>query len=427
MSAPRTPTSALGPGMAGREVTLLGWAHEIRDLGGLLFLVVRDREGTAQVTLVKAKAPPDLFASARAIPRESVLRVTGTVKAEAKAPRGVEVLPTRIEVVSPAMSPLPMDPTEKVPAELDTRLNNRFMDLRRPAAQALFRLKSEVADAIRSTLRSRGFIEIQTPKILAAATEGGASLFPISYFDREAFLAQSPQLYKQMMMAAGLDRVYEIGPIFRAEEHDTHKHLNEVTSIDIEASHMDHNDVMALLEEVVVAAYRRVAESPLLPPVGVQVKVPETPFRRIPYDEAIRLAGDIRWGDDLDTRAEKAIGEKVGHLYFITDWPTDIKPYYVMPHPDNPRLSRAFDLMHPKMELSSGAQRIHDPQLLTQRIKSKGLAPESFEFYLKAFRYGMPPHAGWGLGLERLVMTMLGVENIREVVLFPRDRQRLVP
>jgi aspartyl-tRNA synthetase len=420
--------------MDGTEVTLAGWAHEVRDLGGICFLVLRDREGLAQVTLVAKKVDRDLLERVRHLSRESVLLVRGRVKGEAKAPRGYEIIPSQIEVLNAAASPLPMDPTGKVGADLDTRLDSRFIDLRRAPVLAVFRIESEVLRSFRDFFSKSGFIEVITPKVVATATEGGTALFPITYFEREAFLNQSPQLYKQMLMSAGLDRVFEIGPIFRAEEHDTRRHLNEAISIDVEVSFADEADVMALLEEAVAKAYRDVAErcEKDLEALGIDLAVPKTPFKRVTYTEALEIANDgraakIEWGDDLDTEAEKAIGSAIGEHYFMTEWPTVIKPYYTLPFEDRPEISRGFDLMHPSMELASGAQRVHDPDLLAEKIRRQGLDPEGFEFYLRAFRFGMPPHAGWGLGLGRVVLTMLGLENIRDAVLFPRDRRRLVP
>ena len=378
-----------------------------------------------QVTMPKKKVPPELVERVRSLSRESVVRVEGHVKAEPKAPRGYEIIPYKVELLSAAESPLPLDVTGKVPAELDTRLDARFMDVRLPATRAIFFIRAAVLNEVRAFLGAREFIEIQTPKMVATATEGGTQLFPISYFDREAFLNQSPQLYKQIMMAAGLERVFEVGPIFRAEEHDTRKHLNEVTSIDVEASFMDDREVMGLLEELIQYVYVAVAErcSAQLQALGVTLSVPHTPFRRITYADAIEIS-DIPWGDDLDTAAERAVGEEIGEHYFIVDWPVELKPFYVQPRNN---LCYAFDLMHPRMELASGARRIHDYRLLSKQLASKSLAPESFAFYLDAFRFGMPPHAGWGLGAERLLVTMLGLANIRESVLFPRDRRRITP
>ncbi len=426
-------STQITPEMNGKSVTICGWAHEIRDLGGITFLVVRDREGLIQVTLFKKAIDKNVLETVRNISRESVVAVTGNVKKEAKAPNGYELVPTAVTVLGKAESPLPMDTTGKVDADLDTRLDARFMDVRRSQTQAIFRIRHLILRSIRNYLENEGFVEITTPKVVATATEGGTALFPISYFEREAFLNQSPQLFKQLMMSGGLDRVFEIGPIFRAEEHDTRKHLNEATSIDIEASFLDNEDVMVILENLVSHVYSEVAQKGknYLKTLGVEIKIPGTPFRRITYDEAISIARDngekIEWGEDLSTESEHSIGKTIGEHYFIVDWPTKIKPFYAMPYENKPEICRAFDMMHPRMELSSGAQRVHSYELLRQRIVDQGMNADGFDFYLSAFRFGMPPHAGWGLGAERLLMTMLGIDNIREVVLFPRDRRRLSP
>jgi aspartyl-tRNA synthetase len=427
-------TSEIGEEDVGKEVTLCGWVHEVRDLGGLVFIVLRDREGFIQITLPKKKVDAETFEIAKKVRRESVVRVVGVVKKEPKAPGGYEVIPTKIEVLNEADAPLPLEVTEKVPAELDTRLDHRYMDLRKPKIQAIFRIRHQVMQSVRNFLCEEGFIEVHTPKIVSTATEGGTELFPISYFEKEAFLNQSPQLYKQVLMGAGFERVFEIGPIFRAEEHNTVRHLNEAISIDIEMSFTDHEGVMDVLERLIARVYEDVAENcqKFLDWLNVKLEIPEVPFERLKYDEALEIARrkgeDIPWGEDLSTPALKAIGEEMeGKHYFIVDWPTETKPFYAMPYEDKPELCKSFDLMKGALELASGAQRIHKYDLLVERIKQCGLNPESFGFYLEAFRYGMPPHAGWGLGAERLLMSMLGLKNIREAVLFPRDRHRLVP
>ncbi|MCG7847841.1 MAG: aspartate--tRNA(Asn) ligase [ANME-2 cluster archaeon] len=427
-------TSQVTQEMDGQTVKLAGWVHEIRDLGGIMFLILRDREGMAQLTMFKKTIDPQVIETAKSLSRESVILVEGSVKLEAKAPGGYELVPSRINLLNPAQSPLPMDTTGKVNAELDTRLDNRFMDVRRPRVNAVFQIRHHTLSAVRNFLELEGFLEINTPKVVATATEGGTALFPITYFDTEAFLNQSPQLFKQIMMSGGLDRVFEIGPIFRAEEHDTTRHLNEATSIDIEASFLDHEDVMQILENLIVHVYESVAKNCAnsLKIIGKELEIPKAPFKRLTYGEAIDINNEhskelLEWGDDLSTSAEKVIGKVMGEHYFIKDWPTEIKPYYTQPYEDNPELTKAFDMMHPRMELSSGAQRIHDHDLLRQRIQDQGLNPDGFDFYLKAFKYGIPPHSGWGLGAERLIMTMLDIDNIRDVVLFPRDRKRVSP
>ena len=413
---------------------IAGWVHEERDLGGLTFLLVRDRTGILQVTIPKKKVTPEVLAAVKDATRESVIECEGVVKATEKAPGGRELVPETLRVISRAETPLPLDVSEKVPAELDTRLDNRYLDLRKPRINAIFQIRNACLRAISEYLWDNGFTQVQTPKIVAAATEGGTELFPLAYFDKEAFLNQSPQLYKQMLMSAGFDRVFEIGAIFRAEEHNTVRHLNEATSIDIEMSFADEEDAMKMLENVVASAYAYVAEhcGDALETLGItDFKVPTVPFPRITYKEAIEIStagGEpLVFGDDLSTAAERVVGEKMGTMYFITEWPTSTRPFYTMPFADRPEVCRAFDMMHPRMELTSGAQRCHIHSLLVEQIKAKGLNPDAFEFYLNPFRYGMPPHAGWGLGAERLVMTMLDLQNIREAVLFPRDRHRVSP
>jgi aspartyl-tRNA synthetase len=423
------------PEMNGSTVTVNGWAHEIRDFGGLAFLIVRDREGLVQVTMPKKKVSKEIVDIVKGLSRESVVSVTGEVKAMEKAPHGYELIPTAIEVLSKSDAPLPLDPTGKVPADLDTRLDARFMDLRSPEVTAVFYVRANMIRSIRDYLSSQGCLEIASPKIVATATEGGTELFPISYFDREAFLNQSPQLYKQMMMAGGMDRVYEIGPIFRAEEHATRKHLNEATSIDVELSFATEEDAMQLLENTVVYAYGYVKEhcQAQLKALNIDLQVPKAPFRRLPYKEAIEIAArdpecaGIEFGDDLSTQAEHAVGQAMGEHYFIVDWPTPVRAFYSQQSESDPAICKAFDLMHPRMELASGAQREYRYDVLAKKMEEKGLNLESFKFYLDSFRFGMPPHAGWGLGAERLLQTMLNLNNIREAVLFPRDRVRLTP
>ncbi len=429
----RTYTADAEPG---EEVTVAGWVHEIRDLGGIGFLILRDTAGRIQVKFEKEEMDDDLVATGLDAARESVISVTGVVEEEPRAPTGVEVSPEAIEVVAPADTELPLDPSGKVDAELSTRLDNRTLDLRREEGQAVFEVRAEMLRAVRTAFRAADATEINTPKIVATGTEGGTELFPITYFGQEAFMNQSPQLFKQLVAGSNVERVFEIGPIFRAEEHNTPRHINEATSIDFEGAFCDHEDAMDVCEDVVVAAYEAVADNcgRQLEALGLEAfEPPETPFPRLTYEEAIErinatgaLDEQLTWGDDLPTEGEKALGDDVGGHYFITDWPAEIKPFYIMNHEDGER-STGFDLMHPRMELVSGGQREHRREHLIEGFERQGLDPEAFEYYTKMFRYGMPPHAGWGLGAERLLMTMLDLDNIREAVLFPRDRQRLSP
>ncbi|EMA49729.1 aspartyl-tRNA ligase [Halococcus morrhuae DSM 1307] len=430
----RTTTASAEPG---DDVTVAGWAHEIRDLGGIAFLIVRDKTGKIQVKFEKDAMDDELVETGTEVARESVVSVTGAVEEEERAPTGVEIVPDSVEVIAPADPELPLDPSGKVDAELPTRLDNRTLDLRREEAKAIFEIRAEVLRSAREAFRELGSTEITTPKIVATGTEGGTELFPITYFGQEAFMNQSPQLFKQLMVGSGLERVFEIGPIFRAEEHNTPRHLNEATSIDFESAFIDHEEAMDACEQVVRAAYEGVAANcaDQLDTLGYDdFEVPDEAFPRLTYEEAIErinatgeLDTQLVWGDDLPTEGEKALGTDVGGHYFVTDWPSEIKPFYIKDYDDETELSTGFDLMAPNMELVSGGQREHRYDQLVEGFEAQGLDPEAFDYYTKMFRYGMPPHAGWAIGGERLVMTMLDLPNIREAVLFPRDRQRLSP
>ncbi len=431
----RTHTADVAPG---ETVTVAGWVHEIRDLGGIAFLILRDASGRIQVKFEKDEMDEALVETGLDVARESVVTVTGDAEEEPRAPTDVEIVPDSIDVLADSDTELPLDPSGKVDAELSTRLDNRTLDLRKEEVKAIFEIRAEVLRSVREAFGDLGCTEINTPKIVATGTEGGTELFPITYFGEEAFMNQSPQLFKQLMIGSGLERVFEIGPIFRAEEHNTPRHLNEATMIDFESAFFDHTEAMDACEHVVRNAYEGVAANrgAELERLGLEdsFEVPDEAFPRLTYQEAIErinatgeLDEQLVWGDDLPTEGERALGDDVGQHYFITDWPSEIKPFYIKDHDDDEQLSTGFDMMHPVMELVSGGQREHRYDHLVAGFEQQGLDPDQFEYYTKMFRYGMPPHAGWGLGVERLVMTMLGLENIREAVLFPRDRQRLSP
>jgi nondiscriminating aspartyl-tRNA synthetase len=364
--------------------------------------------------------------------------VTGKVVATKENRHGRELRPTALEVLSPAETPLPLGVVDKVGAEFDTRLDNRTIDLRKPAVRAIFRVRHLLEAALRQELDGRAFTGVQTPKLAGAGAEGGATLFETAYFGRRAFLSQSPQLYKQMLMGTGLDLVYEIGPAFRAEPSDTVRHVTEFTSFDGEVAWIEHQeDVLRTLEEVVVRAMSVVRErgKDALEVLGVDYKVPRIPLPRLTYTAALEVLNQhgkkLRDGDDIDTEGEKILGrtmEADGHeMYFLTEYPTALKPFYVMAKPDDPEVSYSFDLEFKGDEMASGGQREHRYPVLLEAMKARGLDPAKFEFYLSAFRYGMPPHGGWGLGLDRLVQKLVDLPNIREAILFPRDRNRLSP
>ena len=418
--------------LAGKEVVVMGRVGDVRDLGGIKFFILSDIAGSIQVTAPKAKVDKKLLAKIDGLTQESAVAIKGKVVAAKQAPRGVEVLPSGIRALNIASAPLALDPRGRVRANLDTRLDARALDLRRPESLAIFKIRHQALQSARDHLVSKGFIEVNTPKIVVTATESGAALFPISYFEREAFLSQSPQLYKEVLTGC-FERVFEVGPIFRAEEHDTPRHLNEAISIDIEVAYVTAEDVMKILEDLIVGAFshvkRKCAEE--LGVLDHKLEIPKKPFLRITYDEALkkleRAGVKVPWGEDLPTPAEKKLGELIGGAYFVVDWPMVIKPFYTMPKENDPKLAQAFDLMYKEIELASGGTRVHQEGFLVKQLKQKGLNPRSFESHLQNFRAGLPPHAGWGLGLDRLTMALTGAGNIRECVLFPRDRKRLTP
>ena len=418
----------------GKTITVAGWVEDIRNIGSIAFIILRDRKGTLQVTALK-KESAELFEKLVNIPRESVIAVNGLCKKSDKARNGYEVIPKEFEVLSTAETPLPLGVVDKVESELDTRLDNRFIDIRKQEIQAIFKIRNKVIAAVHEYLTSENFVEVHTPNIIASSSEGGTDVFKLKYFEKTAFLAQSPQLYKQMLMATGLDRVYEIAWYFRAEEHNTRRHLNESTAVDLEMAFISsEEDVMKILEGLVQHMWKKAGECKEERDVlGKKIVVPKLPFKRVKYDDVIQKlnknGSKIKWGEDLGTEEEKLLGDimkKEGHeLYYITKYPIEAKPFYTMPEGD--KYSRGFDLECKGVEIASGSQRIHDVELLKKRLKACGLNPKDFESYLKAFRYGMPPHGGFGFGIERFLMELLDIKNIRECILFPRDRTRLTP
>jgi aspartyl-tRNA synthetase len=425
-------TADIKPEMDGQEVTLFGWVQEIRDLGGLRFIILQDREGTVQVTVLRKKASNEVLSKSQALQKRYSIGVKGFVKKTDMTPRGIEVLPKEIRIFSTAEPQLPIDITGKTPANLEVRLDARALDLSTPENVAAFKIQHSALEAVREFLFERGFLEVHTPRIIGSATEGGAALFTINYFDRKAFLAQSPQLYKEQLVMS-LERVFEVGPFFRAEESHTRHHISEFVSIDVEQAFANAEDVMKLLEELMQSMCKKINETckKELAILKHRVKVPELPFKRLTYDEALqdlkREGVEVPWGEDIPTPALRALGKIHPYFYFLTDWPTHAKAFYIKPRDDNPEVSEGFDLMYRWLELVSGGTRIASKELLIKRLEEKGLKPESFKYHLAAFDWGMPPHAGWAIGLERLTMMLTGRKNIRETTLYPRDRFRLTP
>lgn len=427
----RTSMGDLSAAEQGEKVRINGWVQDLRRLKSIAFIILRDHTGTVQVTL-----KPDTVSNYNEVSelsRESVLEIEGKVDRKSGAKSGLEIQAQDVKILNISRSPLPLGIDDPVEADFETRLNNRFLDLRKPENNLIFRVESSLLWGMRKYLMSQNFVEVHTPKVVAAATEGGADLFRVKYFEKETYLNQSPQLYKEILMSSGMDRVFEVGPAFRAEEHNTPRHLNEFTSVDIEMSFADHNDAMSMLENAVRSGIEEVVKSNSggLKLLGKELKVPEVPFPRITYTECVKLIEKkgfkFNFGEDFNTEHLRDIGKEFPGFYFITEWPASVRPFYTMPNQEDPSLTNSYDLQFGEKEITSGAQRVHDPDMLEKRFMEKGLSPSDFEFYIKAFRYGMPPHAGWGLGLERLTMIILDIPNIRSVTLFPRDRTRVVP
>jgi len=425
-------SSDVTPAIDGTEVTLFGWVQEIRDLGGIRFIIMQDREGTIQITIPKKKVAPEVLSKSDALQKRYSLGVKGVVKKTTMTPRGIEVVPNAIKLLGTATAQLPIDITGKTPANIETRLDARALDLSQEQTSAAFKVQHAALESIRSFLFEKGFLEVHTPRIIASATEGGAALFAVDYFGEKAFLAQSPQLYKEQLVMS-LEKVFEVGPFFRAEESNTRRHLSEFVSVDIEEAFADAEDVMILLEQVIRHACESVKAKcqKELAILKYNLKVPEIPFKRLTYDEVLddlkKQGVEVPWGEDIPTEAFRTLGKLYPYFYFVTDWPTHSKAFYIKPREDKPELCEGFDLMWRWIELVSGGTRIAEKELLIKRLEEQGLNPDSFKHHLQAFDYGMPPHAGWAIGLERLTMILTGKKNIREVTFYPRDKLRLTP
>ncbi len=409
-------------GRAGEHVLLSGWLHHVRTLSKVSFLLLRDRSGIAQVVVDEAELRDEV---ARLL-HETVISVTGTVVANPHAPGGHEVLAQRVEVISTPSEEPPFELRRpELNAQLPTLLDHAAVSLRHPRRRAVVQLAAAATKGFRTTLDALGFTEIFTPKVVASATESGANVFPIDWFGRRAYLAQSPQFYKQTMVGV-LERVYEVGPVFRAEPHDTVRHLAEYVSLDVEMGFIrDHRDVMATLREVLAGMIGAIATD-----IEVPAEIPVVTFdeaqRMIEADTGREVVGE----PDLAPVDERWLGEWVqrehgSDFLFVTGYPMVKRPFYTHPDPSNPAASNSFDLLFRGLELVTGGQRLHRIEDYEAALEGQDTAP--FEGYLEAFRHGMPPHGGFAIGLERFVARVTGAANVREVTLFPRDLHRLTP
>ena len=423
----RTFASSIDKNHMGQNLTFVGWLEDFRDMGKIGFISVRDMTGNFQGVLTG-----ELLSSLREIPRQSVIVVNGTIQDTRAENFQVEVRVERVDLLSRAINPLPIDPTGRVKSSLDKRLDSRALDLRNFEISNIFRTRSYVLHLIRKFLYSKMFVEVNTPKIIGTATEGGADLFGFEYFSKKAFLAQSPQLYKEQL-TLGLERVFEISSYFRAEPSHTVRHLSEFVSVDLEAAFLEYGDIMDIVQDLVFSIINDlfVHYDKQMTYFENKQDIMVDKIPRITYEKCLEdlksLGEKIEFGDDLSDPALKKLGEMYPKFYFIIDWPTKLKPFYILEHEKKSELSKSFDLQYGYLEIVSGGAREHDSERLKNKLLEKGLNPKSFSDHLQTFEWGMPPHSGCGLGFDRFIMILTNSTNIREVVLYPRDTERLSP
>lgn len=437
----RTPVSALKDRI-GQTVKVQGFLQTLRDQKKMQFIVLRDLTGLVQVALWK-EGNPALAEYISRLTTETALTITGKVVENPVVKLGgIEIQLESVETDNLAAQQLPFDPFADTMPAIDFRMDWRFIDLRRPATALIFKVQTTAEMGLREYWLKNNFIEIHSPKLMGSPSESGAELFELPYFGGKAYLAQSPQFYKQMVMAAGFDRVFEIGPVFRADPSFTSRHMTEFTSIDMEMSWVDsHDDVMQFLENMLHYVYQKVKDTygdEIKELLGVDLQVPTVPFPRLPMAEAHKILKEIGYvlppdkKGDLDPGGERALAQWVKDKYnhdfvFITDWPIEVRPFYHMRYDDQPGITKSFDLIASGLEITTGAQREHRFEVLAKQATEKGLSHEPIQFYLDFFRYGCPPHGGFGLGLSRLLMVMLNLNNVREAVLLFRGPNRLHP
>jgi aspartyl-tRNA synthetase len=426
----------------GEKVQIQGFLQTLRDQKKMQFLIIRDLTGLVQAAYWKGNDAA-LAEQISALGAETVVTVTGTVVDNPVVKLGgLEVQLETLQVEGTADSPLPLDPFAETIPSIDYRLDWRYLDMRRPQVTAIFQVQTTAEQAFREYWHQHNFIEVHSPKLMGSPSESGAELFEVQYFETKAYLAQSPQFYKQMAMAAGFERIFEIGPVFRADPSFTSRHMTEFTGIDMEISYIDsHEDVMVFLENMLAHVYSRVKDvhgEQIKELFGVDLVVPTTPFPRIPMSRALEILKEEGYQlpaekkGDIDPGGERTLYNWVKQNYnhdffYLTDWPITVRPFYHMRYADRPEVTKSFDLIANGTEIVTGAQREHRYDVLAKQALEKGLSLESIQFYLDFFRYGCPPHGGFGMGLSRLLMVLLGVSNIRETVYLFRGPNRLHP
>jgi asparaginyl-tRNA synthetase len=416
------------------EVSLRGWLHHVRSSGGILFMQVRDGTGVIQCTIKKDQTGADEFEKLSAVPIESTIEITGTIKKDPRAPRGYELSGKNVTVLFPAEEGFPIAKKYHGP---DFLLDNRHLWIRSPKLQATMRIRARLIDELRLWLNEHGFLEVQVPILVNAAVEGGSTLFEVKYFDQKAYLTQSWQLYAEAMICA-IGKAFTVAPSFRAEKSRTRRHLTEYWHLEVEEPWLDLDGLMRLEEELVAQACRRVGEQMKdeLKLVGGdpdKLAMMKTPFPRITYDEAVRLVQksrrDFKWGTDMGYEEEKVLTESFNQPFFVTRFPKGIKAFYHMPDPENPKVTLSVDLLAPEGygEITGGGQRIHDLNQLLARINEEGMNPEDYKWYVDLRRYGTVPHSGFGMGIERTLAWMCKLEHIRDAIAFPRLINRIYP
>ncbi len=423
----------------GRQVHLKGWVSQIRDLGGLKFFMVRDRTGTIQALIKKKEASPALVKVVDSLNREDAIQLTGKTKEAKQAPGGIEILPDSLDIISKSETPLPIDIDSKIETGIDKRHDWRPLDLRDPKNTAIFKIQAKLVEGMTDWLNSNGYLQVFTPCLMGTASESGADVFPVMYYDKEAFLRQDPQLHRQLVIAGGFDKIYDIGASWRAEPSHTTRHLCEHRGIAVEATYIkDETETMRMEEGMVISAFKKVAMDckPELEVLDKKITIPEAPFPelRFPkvYDILEKMGKKIEFEEEVDREGELLLAEHVkkkfkSEFFFINRFPFKKKPFYVMRVDDDPRWARSVDMIYRGLEMSSGGQREHRYDKIMEQVKLKKMAPQGVEWFTQHFKYGVPEHGGFCLGLERLTQQLLDIKNIRDVVLFPRTPERFLP
>lgn len=432
----RTYTRDVRPG---KTVLLKGWVAQVRDLGGLKFFMIRDRSGSLQVTVKKKEAKPALVKTVDSLNREDAIQVLGKAKEAKQAPGGIEIIPDSVEVISKSETPLPIDIDSKIETGLDKRHDWRSLDLRDPRNTAIFKIQSKVVEGMQEWLTKKGYIQVFTPCLMGTASESGADVFPVMYYDKEAFLRQDPQLHRQLVIAGGFDKIYDIGPSWRAEPSHTSRHLCEHRGVAVEAAFIeDERDTMRIEEGMVISAFKRVTKDcrPELELLGKKIKVPEAPFPELMfpkiYDILEKMGKKVEFEDEPDREGELLLAEHVKKKYnheffFINRFPFKKKPFYVMRVDNDPMWARSVDMIYKGLEMSSGGQREHRYDKIMEQVRIKKMEPKGVEWFTQHFKYAPPPHGGFCIGIERIIQQMLDIKNIRDAVLFPRTPDRFHP